>query len=150
MGVFPSLQFFLGDADLLMPLGSIVPPTPESQSEQMMFINIFGALGFLILCTLCKPEMNGSKMIALCLAIADALMLLEREGKDVPFVFLLIPVTFIWFADALGGFKGNVGRGGIINTETPGWMVAGFGWLLLLPASAFVVYHYWRLPPQHG
>ncbi len=73
MSAFPSLwQFFLHDGHFPMLLVSAVPPSHEVTLDQITFINGFGALGFLILCLLCKPEMSGSKIIALCIAIADA------------------------------------------------------------------------------
>jgi hypothetical protein len=131
-----------------MLLASVIPPDPKTQAEQMMFLNAAGGLGFFIFCTIIKPQMTEAKVIAFCIAVCDAMILFARYGKAVPFVFLLVPIAFIWFGDEFGGFKGNVGRG-TVNTETPGWMVAGFGWLLLLAVSGYVIYHFWRLPPQH-
>jgi hypothetical protein len=57
-----------------------------------------------------------------------------------PMLALMLPLALIWFPEQLGSFTGYVGRGGSIDTETPGWLVAGFGWLLLLGLTALVLF----------
>ncbi|MHC4876984.1 MAG: hypothetical protein ACYTGL_10830 [Planctomycetota bacterium] len=42
----------------------------------------------------------------------------------------LIPLALIWFGDELGEFTGMTGRG-YVSEQTPGWMVKGFGWIVL-------------------
>ena len=37
----------------------------------------------------------------------------------------------IWFAEALGSATGFIGHGEV-TSETPGWMVAGFGWCVMV------------------
>jgi hypothetical protein len=47
-------------------------------------------------------------------------------------MFLILPLSCIWFRDAMGGYTGvGMGRGAITST-TPGCIVAFGGWLLLL------------------
>lgn len=47
-------------------------------------------------------------------------------------IFLILPLSCIWFSDAMGGYTGvGMGRGAITST-TPGCLVAFGGWLLLL------------------
>ncbi len=42
------------------------------------------------------------------------------------------PLALIWFSEPLGSFMGSVGRGGDVTSETPGWMIAGVGWIFLI------------------
>ena len=44
---------------------------------------------------------------------------------------LLLPMACIWFSDELGDYSGNLMLGGPM-TCTPGFLVAAFGWLLLM------------------
>ncbi len=54
-------------------------------------------------------------------------------------IFLVLPLSCIWFGDAMGGYTGaNFGRGAITGTS-PGCMVAFGGWLLLLLPAALAV-----------
>jgi hypothetical protein len=46
-------------------------------------------------------------------------------------VVLAFPLVLIWFSDALGSFRGYVGKGGYIDKETPGCLVAATGWIFL-------------------
>ncbi len=45
---------------------------------------------------------------------------------------LLLPVGLIWFPDEIGSISGYIGRGGLITTETPGFLITAAGWFLLL------------------
>jgi hypothetical protein len=45
---------------------------------------------------------------------------------------LLVILSLIWFGDQIGSFTGYIGRGGHIDTESPGWLVCIFGWIFLL------------------
>ena len=47
-------------------------------------------------------------------------------------VYLLIPLSLIWFPEFFGSFTGYVGRGGNIDTESPPFLVAFFGWCFLV------------------
>ena len=53
--------------------------------------------------------------------------------------YLMIPLGLIWFAEELGAMTGYIGRGGLIDNESPTWMVSLFGWAILvgIPIYAF-------------
>ena len=47
-------------------------------------------------------------------------------------LFLLLPLSCIWFSESMGGYTGTgMGRGAITSTS-PGGIVAIGGWILLL------------------
>ena len=54
---------------------------------------------------------------------------------------LLLPLALIWFSDELGSFTGSTTRGGNIDAETPGFLIALMGWFFLigLPVLIFVL-----------
>ena len=55
-------------------------------------------------------------------------------------LFLVLPLTCIWFSEAMGGYTGPTWRAAI-TALTPGVFVCIAGWLLLLvPAIIWVVY----------
>ena len=72
------------------------------------------------------------------LAIAASLLALfffvdSSPGKSPSCVLgVVFSLCLIWFGDAIGSFTGYIGRGGDINTESPGWLVAAFGWFFLI------------------
>ncbi len=43
----------------------------------------------------------------------------------------IVPMTLIWFPDAIGGYTGFAGARPLITKETPGCIVAFLGWALL-------------------
>jgi len=45
-------------------------------------------------------------------------------------IFLILPLTCIWFSEEMGNYSGRLMRGGPM-THTPGCLVAAMGWLLL-------------------
>jgi len=51
------------------------------------------------------------------------------------------PLILIWFPDELGAFKGYVGRGGNIQTETPPIYVTVIGWIFLfgIPVVSYML-----------
>lgn len=63
-------------------------------------------------------------------------------GARVAFVaaaFSILPLACIWFSEAMGGYVGPIWRGAITG-PSPGLVVCGVGWLLLLlPAIVEVV-----------
>ncbi len=118
--------------------GWIVRDKPREKVEALFLVGLYLAV-FLILWAFAKPEIRGHRFVALLLVLLDAWLAVRLTGDYSWVALLLIPLGLIWFAEMLGAFKGNVGGGGIINTETPEWMVAGFGWLLLLLASGFLM-----------
>ncbi len=65
-------------------------------------------------------------LLAACTGGADRVRLALTVAGCV-----LIPLLLIWFPDELGSFKGYV-RGGYINRETPGCVLAAVGWVLLV------------------
>ena len=94
---------------------------------------------FLILYAFAKPDITGRKLLAFFVSLIDAFVMFNRTGVEAPFFIILAPLALIWFAEFLGTIRGNLGTGGIINTDTPGWMVAGFGWIVLLGMSWFIL-----------
>jgi hypothetical protein len=46
-------------------------------------------------------------------------------------MYLILPLSCIWFSEAMGDYTGFA-RGGYIDTKSPGCLVAAGGWLLLL------------------
>lgn len=57
------------------------------------------------------------------------------------FFLLIIPVLLICLGDWLGSFTGRLGSQTYVDTPTPGWIIAGFGWILLLLPIAFFAYY---------
>ena len=55
-------------------------------------------------------------------------------------MFLILPLSCIWFSDMLGGYTGSSLGRGYIDRTTPGCFVAFGGWLLLfLPVIMFLI-----------
>ena len=78
----------------------------------------------------------------LSLAVAVSLLVLSPLGKSGSCVIgVLFSLCLIWFGDAMGDFTGYIGRGGDVTTESPGWLVAAFRWILLLgvPLLLFLI-----------
>ena len=55
-------------------------------------------------------------------------------------ISLLPPLTLIWFADELGDFTGYVGRGGVVDQTSPPFLIAGFGWIVLIGMPIYVLF----------
>jgi len=77
------------------------------------------------------------KLLAVVIALFYAIMLCVHEGGFTGNVLkgcfaLLLPLALIWFPEELGAFKGYVGRGGNIDTETPPFLVSFMGWFILV------------------
>jgi hypothetical protein len=85
-----------------------------------------------------------AKVIAVLIACGYAFaMIVDAQGVTPDgakgLLALLLPLSRIWFPDAIGSFTGHVGRGGRIDTEAPPFLVSAAGWILLvaLPASVY-------------
>ncbi len=101
-------------------------------------MDIIATVVFLFLCALIKPIIEGHRLIAFCFVVVDSILMF-RQGIG-PIGFLLAPLSLIWFADVFSALRGNVGHGGgVINTGTPDWMIAGFGWIVLLIVSGVIL-----------
>jgi hypothetical protein len=120
---------------------------PAIQNENYIGSLLWNGLGlivFLIVWAFPRPEISGHRLLAFCVCLIDAGMLFNGalppcSGINAPYVILLFPLGLIWFADVLGAFRGFAGHAAWIGTDTPGWMVAGFGWIALLVASFFII-----------
>jgi hypothetical protein len=80
-------------------------------------------------------EITISKLVALAMALACALGMLVVQGIQAAAAAgasLVVPLALIWFPEEIGSYTGYVGRGATIDAETPPFIVAGLGWLLLI------------------
>lgn len=93
---------------------------------------------FLVLWGMAKPELSGHRLVAFCLVLFDGYVMFKQAIE--PVGMLLVPLALIWFSEFIGGMRGMVGHCAMITNETPGWMIAGFGWIVLLVASGFVMH----------
>ncbi|MEA3211931.1 MAG: hypothetical protein QOE70_4988 [Chthoniobacter sp.] len=93
---------------------------------------------FVTLWEMAKPQITGHRLVAFCIVLADALLMFGQPIE--PVGALLAPLALIWFSEMLGRMRGMIGHCCLITTETPGWMVAGFGWIVLLIASGFIIH----------
>jgi len=55
-------------------------------------------------------------------------------------IFLALPLTCIWYGDAMGNYTGIM-RMQSITTKTPGCFIRFMGWVLLLIPIAVAFYH---------
>lgn len=87
-------------------------------------------------------EITTSKIAAVLIAICYAVAIVANAGftkQAAGALLLLVPLGLIWFPEELGGYTGYVSRGSTIDAETPPFIVAGMGWLILvLTGVAFV------------
>lgn len=77
------------------------------------------------------------KILALLIAIGYVTAMIADAGGVTAGVLkgsagLLFPLALIWFPDEIGSMTGYIGRGGNIDTETPGIMVSIAGWFFLV------------------
>ena len=92
--------------------------------------------------------MKIQRIVSLILAIFCATTLILTEGPEDTYFMgfgMFFLVVLIWFGDAMGGYIGPTAQGSI-TTITPGWMIRGFGWLVLLITSAGCVYQLFTGP----
>ena len=87
--------------------------------------------------------MNRNRFVSGSVAAIYLTVALWGRGAEAGFVvaaFLILPLSCIWFSDAMGGFVGPVWRGAITG-PSPALLVRIAGWLLLLlPAIVGIVY----------
>jgi hypothetical protein len=48
------------------------------------------------------------------------------------FIFLIFPLGFIWFSEAIGNYTGPVTRGAPVTNKSPAFLIALGGWVILL------------------
>jgi len=101
-------------------------------------IDIPCAVAFLVAWGMAKPEIYGHRIVALGVVIVDAIFMYQHGMA--PIGVLLVPLALIWFAELFGSMRGCIGNGGLITTETPKWMVTGFGWIALLIFSGLIIH----------
>ena len=79
--------------------------------------------------------------VVVAMALLGGVLSLKARDEDSSscIVGVLFGLCLIWFGDALGSFTGYIGRGGNIDTETPGWLVATFGWFFLIGVPLVIV-----------
>jgi hypothetical protein len=94
---------------------------------------------FLVLWTMAKPdELSGHRLVAFCVVLFDGYLMFKQPIG--PVGMLLVPLALIWFSEFIGGMRGMVGNCATITSDTPGWMIAGFGWIVLLVATGLVMH----------
>jgi len=101
-------------------LDSDAQPEPPSETSGLYRIGI-------------APEVI-NKGLSACIAAIMLIVALCTGGFIVlpmTILFLGFSLSLIWFGDEVGSIMG-VMRGHSITSESPGWLVALFGWLLLL------------------
>ena len=83
------------------------------------------------------------RIISVVVAIAYLLIAYFTMGGVFTFqmaMFLILPLSCIWFSDLLGGYTGCSLMRGNIDRTTPGCFVAFGGWLLLfLPVIMLLI-----------
>lgn len=84
-----------------------------------------------------------SKIAALCLVIVYTSISVFMAGfVAIPGMMILLvpPLGLIWFAEDLSEFTGYVGKGGTIDQSSPEFLIAAFGWLVLLGLPIYMYY----------
>ncbi|MDV6034720.1 MAG: hypothetical protein F9B45_32435 [Phycisphaera sp. RhM] len=56
-------------------------------------------------------------------------------------ILQLPAIGLICFADGLSDFTGYVGKGGTVDQSSPEFLIAGFGWILLIGLPCFVYFN---------
>ncbi|MDD4879307.1 MAG: hypothetical protein PHR22_02485 [Candidatus Omnitrophica bacterium] len=78
------------------------------------------------------------KIISAAIGIGYILLAYLVDGTESAFktiAFLIIPLGFIWFSEAIGNYTGPVTRAAPFTNKTPAFLIAFAGWVvLLLPA----------------
>jgi hypothetical protein len=78
--------------------------------------------------------MNWNRIISGLIALLYLGIAFAHGGMESAFrmgIALIFPLTCIWFADAMGGYRGLNGFTAITETS-PGIIICILGWLLLL------------------
>jgi len=75
---------------------------------------------------------------------------LDARGIAASVVLILLSLALIWFGDTVGEWTGfYVGRGGMVDVPTPGFLLKGAGWFLLLLPVWFLLVQ-WLLMGDSG
>ncbi|MBN2217650.1 MAG: hypothetical protein JW719_09780 [Pirellulales bacterium] len=78
-----------------------------------------------------EPEITVEKLVAVVVcAIWFILACLFEPAGAMVGLFLFVPLGLIWFGDELGSLTGL--HYGIIDQESPGFLIRLFGWILLM------------------
>jgi len=94
--------------------------------------------------------LSWNRTLSLFAYLAGAAFIWSARGADTARVFLLsqaLVLIFIWFSDFFGSWIGAPPFSGgssakVIDQGSPGWLVAAFGWLILL-GVVFLVTYFW-------
>lgn len=81
-----------------------------------------------------------SKIAALVLVLFYTLIAIITIGTTAVFGVLLLlvpPLALIWYSEELSEFTGYIGRGTTIHQTSPEFLIAAFGWLVLLGLPIF-------------
>ena len=89
-------------------------------------------------------QITFGRILSLLIAIGSVVAVMVASGEVVAslflFFFLCIPLALIWFADEIGAIKDCREGNMYIDQETPGIIIAFFGWLILLGVPAWLLY----------
>jgi hypothetical protein len=90
-------------------------------------------------------EITFTKILSLVIAAGYVLAAIAYAGWGAIQlgVALLLPLALIWFPEEIGSFTGYVGRGGMIDQETPPILVSVMGWFFLIGLPLILAY-IWR------
>lgn len=89
--------------------------------------------------------MNWNKLLSGLLAIAYVAIAAIHGGMKAAFefaIFLILPLSCIWFSDAMGGYTGSglLQFSAPITKPSPGILIRVIGWVvLLLPITIGVI-----------
>ena len=89
-----------------------------------------------------KGAVSWNRVLSSLVAIAYVVLALIFRGGEAAIkvgFFVLLPLTCIWFSDAMGRYTGFFGAGGYpITQQSPGILVRVMGWVVLLLPVVFV------------
>ena len=77
-----------------------------------------------------------SKIVALVIAAGICVY----SGAFAVFLALLWPLSFIWFPEYWGAYRGFIFRGQYIDEESPPILIAWIGWLFLIVFPLFLAF----------
>ena len=92
--------------------------------------------------------MSWNRLLSLAAYLMGAALIWVAQGARIAYVFLATQAAtliLIWFSELFGGWIGAppipVRSARAIDQESPAWLVAAFGWLIL--GSVFAVSYFW-------
>jgi hypothetical protein len=71
--------------------------------------------------------------------VIGAFITVGGEGAFKVLIFLIFPLTCIWFSEAMGGYTGPSGSSWI-TAPSPGIIVCILGWIVLLLPALFMFF----------